>query len=84
MSQQCVLAAWKADCILGSIRSGVARRTREVIVPLYSALMRSHLECCFQVWGRKHRKDVKMLEGFQRGTMKMTQRLELPPYREVG
>ncbi|KAJ7426528.1 rna-directed dna polymerase from mobile element jockey-like [Willisornis vidua] len=49
MSQHCALAAWKATCVPGCIKSSKNSRSKEVILPLCSDLMRAHLECCVQL-----------------------------------
>jgi len=49
MSHLCVLTAQKANHALGCIKRRAASRSREVILPLYSALVRRHLESCVQL-----------------------------------
>jgi len=76
MTRQCVLVAQKANPILGCICRSVARRSKEGILPLYSALVRLHLESCVQLWSPQHRKDRDLLEWVQRRATKIIRWLE--------
>ncbi|GAB0189509.1 mitochondrial enolase superfamily member 1 [Grus japonensis] len=88
LNRRRALAAWRADCVRGGVRRSETGRSREVSPPLYSAVVRPHLEYRVQLWGPQYRRDIELLESVQRMAMKLMGRLEPLFYedrlRELG
>ncbi|GAB0203547.1 hypothetical protein GRJ2_002820300 [Grus japonensis] len=82
MTRQHTLAAQKANRVLGCIKRSVTSRSREVILPLCSALVRPHLEYCVQLWNSQRRKDIELLERVQRRATKLIRGVEHLSYEE--
>ena len=76
MSQQYGPVAKRANGIPGCIKKSMASRSGEVILTLYSTLVRTHLEYRVQFWAPQFKKDGDLLEGVQQWNTKMIKDLE--------
>ena len=79
MIQQCALVDKKIYIILGCINS----RSRDVIFPLCSALLRPHLEYHVQFWASQFKINREQLERVQQRATEMTGGLECLPYCRI-
>uniref|UniRef100_A0A8C5LYI6 Reverse transcriptase domain-containing protein n=1 Tax=Leptobrachium leishanense TaxID=445787 RepID=A0A8C5LYI6_9ANUR len=82
VSSQCNRAAGNASRMLGCVGRGISSRKREVLMPLYRALVRPHLEYCVQYWRPYLQKDIDILERVQRRATKMVYGLKEKSYQE--
>ena len=82
VSEQCCIAASKGNQILGLIRRNITYKGKKLIIPLYKAIVRPHLEYCIQAWRPYHKKDIDTLERIQRRATKMIPELRDLSYEE--
>ncbi len=81
-SQQCKDAAGKANRMLGFINRNISFKTKDVFLPVYTSLVRPHVEYAVQFWATHHAKDIVKLEAAQRRATKMITSLHNKPYNE--
>ena len=62
VSEQCGIAASKGNQILGLIRKTITYKEKQLIVPLYKAIVRPHFEYFIKVWRSYRKKDIDKLE----------------------
>ena len=82
VSEQCRIAASKGNHVHGMIRRNITYKENSLIVPLYKAIVRPHLEYCIQAWNPHLRKDLDMLEKIQRRATKLIPGLIYLRYEE--
>ena len=82
VSEQCGIAASKGNQILGLIKRNITYKDKKLIILLYKAIVRPHLEYCIQAWRPYRKKDIDTLERIQRRTTKIIPELRYLSYEE--
>ena len=76
VSEQRGLVTAKGNLILELIRRNITYMDKTLIIPLYKAIVRPHLEYCIQAWRSYHKKDIDKLERVQRRATKLIPELK--------
>ncbi len=71
VSEQCRIAASKGNQVRGMIRRNITHKEKSLIVHLYKAIVRPHLEYFIQAWSPYLSKYIDMLEKIQRRATKL-------------
>ena len=82
VSKQCVTASKKANQILGMIGRTFSCKSKGIVLKLYKALVRPHLDYCSQVWRPHLVKDKDCLEKVQRRATRMIEECRGLNYEE--
>ena len=77
-----MLVAQKANYILGRIKRAMANREREVFVPLYSAIVRPHLEYYIQARGPSTKKTQSSWNKSRQGPLRSSEGWSTSPVRK--
>ena len=72
VSEQCGIATSKGNQMIWLIRRTIMYKEKQLIVPLYKAIVRPHMEYCIQARRPYRKKDIDKLERIQRRATKMT------------
>ena len=72
----------KASRNMGIIRRNFTHLDNTVFVPLYTSLVRSHLEYAQAVWSPQYKGDIKKIEAVQRNATRQVNGLKGKPYEE--
>jgi len=78
----CSQIANRANRTLGFIKSNLSSRNREVILPLYRALVRPHLEYAVQLWSPYFVRDIANIERIQRRATKLVEGMQGKCYQD--
>ena len=82
VSEHCGIAASHGNQILGLIRKKHNIQGKKLIITLYKAVVRPHLEYCIEAWRPYRKKDIDTLERIQRRATKIIPELRDFNYEE--